>query len=353
MTEIINPLISVIVPVYNVENYMRRCVDSLIHQTMANIEIILVDDGATDSSPEICDNYARRYSNITVIHKLNGGLGSARNAGMQIAKGKYIGFVDSDDYVSEKMYMTLWNLAESNNADCAYCECIRFWDDKGIVLENREPKVSIYSGEKILSSYLLDRVGCKPSEKKDCSYGASVGLGIFKKDMLQKNNISFVSERELIAEDMIFDIDFIPYCKNIVHTNEVLYFYRFNPNSLTTQYISNRFEKNVKLCAAMGIRLSRIYNSDIYKIRLDRYFLKITRIALIEEILHVKKNHWEKARKNMSRISHNRELEQILESYPINALPLTQKVFFFALKKKLYLIMAIFIKANITLKRNK
>ena len=353
MIENEKPLISVVVPVYNVEKYIRQCVDSLINQTVSNIEIILVDDGSTDVSSTICDDYASKYPNIKAIHKTNGGLGSARNAGIQEAQGKYIGFVDSDDYVSEKMYETLWYLAETNEAECAYCEFTRFWEDKINIAVNVKKEVKRYSGNKILNPYLLDRVGCAPSEKEDCSYGASVGLGLFKSDVLQKSNVRFVSEREFIAEDMIFVIDFIPYCKKIVHTNEVLYFYRFNPNSLTTQYVSDRFERNVALCGEMGRRLKRLYKSDVYKIRLQRYFLKITRIALIEEVIHIKKNGWKTARTNMNRIAHNKELEQILNAYPINSLPMAQKIFFCALKRKMYLLVAILIKGNMILKRNK
>lgn len=101
------PLISVIVPVYNVEDYIEECIDSLIHQTYKNIEIILIDDGSTDSSGDICDKYASQHSNIVVLHKENGGLSSARNAGLDIAKGYYIGFVDSDDFVHPEMYEKL------------------------------------------------------------------------------------------------------------------------------------------------------------------------------------------------------------------------------------------------------
>lgn len=351
--EIEMPYISVVVPVYNVEKYIKQCVDSLIHQTLPNIEIILVDDGATDGSSYICDDYASRYSNIKVIHKANGGLGSARNIGMQEARGKYIGFVDSDDYVSEKMYETLWHLAEENKADCAYCEFSRFWEETVCVSKNREKNVKIYSENEILNPYLLDRVGYNPSEKEDCSYGASVGLGLFRRDVLQKSKIRFVSEREFIAEDMIFDLDFIPYCKKIVHTNEALYFYRFNPDSLTTRYVPDRFERNVLLCDEMRARLSRIYHSDIYEIRVDRYFLKITRIAMIEEIVHVKKNGWKTARANMRRISYNKELERILKTYPISSLPITQKIFFRALKNRMFLMIAILIKGNMILKSNR
>lgn len=350
MTEIEKPLISVIVPVYNVENYMRQCIDSLLNQTLSNIEIILVDDGATDTSPKICDEYARRYSSIKVIHKLNGGLGSARNAGMKEARGQYIGFVDSDDYVSVKMYETLLDVAETNKADCAYCEFTRFWNDTVDVTKPPKKTIKVYSDKEILDAYLLDRIGCSPSEKEDCSYGASVNLGLFRSDVIQRSKVEFVSEREFIAEDMIFDIDFIPYCKKIVHTNEALYFYRFNPDSLTTRYVPDRFERNVALCNEMASRLDKTYNSDVYKIRLDRYFLKITRIALIEEIAHLNENGWRNARANINRIANNQKLNQILKTYPLASLSKTQKIFFCALKQKMYLLVAILIKINMILK---
>ena len=111
------PLISVIVPVYNVEKYLPKCVDSILGQTYENLEIILVEDGTKDNSGAICDAYAAKDSRIRVIHKENGGLSSARNAGMDIARGDYFGFVDSDDWIEPKMYETLLNLAEKYHAD--------------------------------------------------------------------------------------------------------------------------------------------------------------------------------------------------------------------------------------------
>ena len=106
----INNLISIIVPVYNVEEYLPACLDSIINQTYTEIEIILVDDGSTDSSGEICDRYAKIDERVKVIHKSNGGLSDSRNVGIQVAKGEYIGFVDSDDYVEFDMYETLFNI---------------------------------------------------------------------------------------------------------------------------------------------------------------------------------------------------------------------------------------------------
>lgn len=114
---IMNKLISIIVPVYNVENYLRRCLDSLINQTYKNLQIILVDDGSKDNCPSICDEYAKIDTRITVIHKKNAGVSAARNSGFDIAEGDYIGFVDSDDYIHPEMYEFLIKAIEEYDAD--------------------------------------------------------------------------------------------------------------------------------------------------------------------------------------------------------------------------------------------
>lgn len=114
--------ISIIVPVYNVEKYLNRCLDSILNQTFTDFELILVDDGSTDNSGIICDEYKTKDNRIKVIHKENGGLSSARNAGLDIARGRYIGFVDSDDFISKDMYQILYNEAEKNKADMIMCE---------------------------------------------------------------------------------------------------------------------------------------------------------------------------------------------------------------------------------------
>jgi len=124
-----SPLISVIVPIYNVEKYLNRCVDSLINQTYNRLEIILVDDGSPDNCPAICDNYEKKDSRIRVIHKKNGGLSDARNAGMRVAAGEYIGFIDSDDYVSADFFETLLNTMLKENSDIVECSVVKFYED--------------------------------------------------------------------------------------------------------------------------------------------------------------------------------------------------------------------------------
>lgn len=126
MTE---PLISVIVPVYNVELYLDRCVESIVNQTYRNLEIILVDDGSPDNCPVICDTWSERDARIKVIHKVNGGLSDARNAGMAVASGELIGFVDSDDWIREDMYQQLLENMHANDSDISACGVKMIWDD--------------------------------------------------------------------------------------------------------------------------------------------------------------------------------------------------------------------------------
>ena len=112
-----NELVSVILPIYNVELYLKECIESVIGQSYKDLEIILVDDGSTDQSPYICDEYAKIDRRIKVIHKKNGGLGYARNSGMKVATGEYVAFVDSDDYVDLDMFESMYNSAKKYDAD--------------------------------------------------------------------------------------------------------------------------------------------------------------------------------------------------------------------------------------------
>ena len=116
-----NPLISVIIPVYKVEPYLRQCVDSILSQTYTNLEVILVDDGSSDHCPAICDSYATQDSRVRVIHKTNGGLSDARNAALEVCTGDYIAFVDSDDWIEPEMYTDMMDLMQKQKLDIVFC----------------------------------------------------------------------------------------------------------------------------------------------------------------------------------------------------------------------------------------
>ncbi|MBO0962931.1 glycosyltransferase, partial [Neobacillus sp. MM2021_6] len=127
-----NPKISIIVPVYKVEPYIRKCVDSILAQTLTDFELILVDDGSPDKCGEICDEYASKDSRVIVVHKENGGLSSARNAGLEKAKGDYIGFVDSDDWIEPDMYELLYDMCIKNNCEIANCTSVIYFKNKTV-----------------------------------------------------------------------------------------------------------------------------------------------------------------------------------------------------------------------------
>lgn len=149
--------ISVIVPVYNVGLYIRRCLDSLIEQTFDDLEIILVDDGSTDDSPKICDDYASRYGNIRVIHKENGGLSDARNVGIDAAKGKFLGFIDPDDWVTPDFYSYLYEGIQNYGADIAVCEYYNVWEKTADATNRQAPR--FFKGEESLKALLLLKIG--------------------------------------------------------------------------------------------------------------------------------------------------------------------------------------------------
>lgn len=151
-------LISVIVPIYNVEKYLERCIESIIKQTYKNLEIILVDDGSNDFSGKICDKYSKKDRRIKVIHKKNEGLSEARNSGLEIARGEYIGFVDSDDYIETNMYEYLLSLLKINNADISVCGFQKVWDD---IKSRKEENTIIENNNIVLKSkdaieYIVD-----------------------------------------------------------------------------------------------------------------------------------------------------------------------------------------------------
>lgn len=220
-------LISIVVPVYNVEDYLDKCILSIVNQTYSKIEIILVDDGSIDESARICDEWKKKDERIVVIHKENGGLSSARNVGVKIAKGDYIGFVDSDDYVDLQMYEKLYFTMKKNNADMVICDYY-FLDEDGQKLEDEE-------------SFIIDEVLNRNQafQKLDMSkqnYWRYVTAWnkLYKREILEK-----VRFREgKIHEDEFSIHHFIEKCNKIITIKDKLYFYVKHEGSITTSKFS-------------------------------------------------------------------------------------------------------------------
>ena len=149
-------LISVVVPVYNVEKYLERCVDSIIKQTYKNLDIILVDDGSQDNSGKICDKYKEKYNNIQVIHQKNQGLSIARNNGLAIAEGNYITFIDSDDWIKKDMIESLFNAMHKYKADIASVAVYDVYDSGQVIKNVKYKNVKVLSREEALECFLFN-----------------------------------------------------------------------------------------------------------------------------------------------------------------------------------------------------
>lgn len=214
------PLISVIVPVYNVELYLKRCIDSLLRQTYENIEIILVDDGSPDKCGQICDEYALNNNKITVIHKQNGGLSSARNAGIVASKGRYIGFVDSDDWVTDDIYQYFYNCIESYNADAAQVEftMVAIYSEK---IKKKKEQIKTLFGKNVLQFYMMEVTTTGEYSVCRCLFSRMLVEGI-----------SFREGK--ISEDLDFKYKVLSRCSKFVVSNQIKYFYFQSGSSLST-----------------------------------------------------------------------------------------------------------------------
>jgi glycosyltransferase involved in cell wall biosynthesis len=215
------PLISVIVPVYNVEPFLRRCINSIISQTYRNLEIILVNDGSTDNCGKICDEYAKNDNRVVVIHKDNGGLSSARNAGLGAASGQYVGFVDSDDWITLDMYETLYSMFHETNCDVAQVATMAVADtDASLPDRKHEPK-SI-KGKDILRKYLFD--GLLSRHESHSVWSKLYKLKLF-------DTVKF--PEGFIYEDIATNYKILLKCDKFAYTEKYCHYYFTNNSSIT------------------------------------------------------------------------------------------------------------------------
>lgn len=230
-------MVSVIIPVYKVEQYLSRCVDSVLSQTYKNCEIILVDDGSPDNCPQICDEYAKKDSEIKVIHKENGGLTSARVAGFCQARGEYVLFVDSDDYIEKNMVEKLVDAARKTNSDMAICGYYTQFD--GYNSENLLPynKDTLQTTEEITNEYILPLIGYA---KGDINLPGFLPIRLLKKSLIKEE--FFVSENRFFAEDIVFDLLYSDNIKKLAIVNSPLYHYCINGQSLSNKYRKNKWQ---------------------------------------------------------------------------------------------------------------
>lgn len=268
-------MISIIVPVYNVEKYLNKCIESIINQTYRNLEIILVDDGSPDKCPEICDSYAQKDGRIKVIHQKNEGLINARKSGLEIAQGEYIGFVDGDDWIEPEMYEMFAKQIEKYSPDMVLSD---FYYDNGKELSNSEQlfdreyydkedlKNFIYP--KMLFSGTYYKFGVNP-----CCWSK-----IYKKELIKKN-LPLVDGRIKMGEDAAFTYPCLIDAQSAATIKKPCYHYISNPESMTKSYDKNL--KNIIFLPYNRVKEKSIeagidlgHQTDYYLIFLANYLLR-------------------------------------------------------------------------------
>lgn len=309
-------LITVIVPVYNVEKYLHRCVHSICEQTYRNLEVILVDDGSPDNSGEICEQLKRKDKRIKVIHKKNGGLGFARNSGLKLVTGRYVTFVDSDDWIAPDHIENLYKSINKFDADVCIGGNINI-NSKGIELKKEvRLEKKLYEGVDIVEEIVLPLIAPDTNFKNDIQLESSCCMNLYATSIIKDNKIEFISEKYAVAEDVYFNIDYLMHAKRAVISNEVGYYYFENEESISRKYNPKRFERTINYYYEVKQRIKKYGLENRISYRLDRSYLTKIRVA-IRHIVISDLSFFQKYRE-IKVITQHPLTKEIVNRYPIN-----------------------------------
>ena len=282
-------LVSLVVPIYNVSKYLRRCLDSIKRQTYQNIEVIMVNDGSTDKSATIANEYATSDPRFALFEKENGGLSSARNFGMKYANGSFISFIDSDDFISEKYVETLLS-AFNDDLDVVVADYVIFSEEDGkFYRHNGKIENRIYASleeKKTLAKNLF-----KPG-----SIIMPVWKNMYRLSFLNNNDIKYVSERLIYTEDLLFNLECYLRARKVATINQVLFFHLVVKTSLSQTYRKNYYEMQKELYGKTLSLLERIGDEELITMYRDSRadalagsFLKLSNCPFPEAISNIKK----------------------------------------------------------------
>ena len=338
------PKISVIVPVYNVEKYLAQNVDSLLAQTWQDFEIILVDDGSQDKSGAICDQYEKKDQRIKVIHKSNEGLGFARNSGLDVANGDYVVFLDSDDYGAPDMLERLMKPILEDGADTVIGGFQRV-SDEGDVLYQEQYEKQLFNGDNVFYEFLPKIFGSEP--KKHDAFRMSVWNGLYSMSIIREYNVRFPSERVMISEDLLFDLDYYRHAQAVAVIDSLAYCYRVNPASLTSKYRPNKLKMVTDLYLEMEKRIKECYKDPtdpIYRLQ-TQYFINL-RGCVKQETRKRSGNSFADNHQKIKALCSHPTVVSVSKSHPLDRLNFKQKMFVTMLRSRFAFLLAILAELN-------
>lgn len=348
-----NYKISVVVPVYNVEKYLRRCLDAIVNQTYTNLEIVLVDDGAKDSSGAICDEYAQMDSRIKVIHKENAGAGLARNTALDVITGNYVTFVDADDYMELNMYELMMNQAEKEDADLVICGAVFKKANDGIRRVNANPFVgkSVFRNEEVQDVMLnmLEMVEFT-SVKSEYPIDMALWKGLFSRKIIEQNKLRLCSERTHKSEDFIFYTDYVPKCKCIAFVDENLYYHCDNEDSISHNYSVKVQMLNEAMYQRLVASIQGNKLSEKFILGATKVFLEATYIVVLDEMRNHPERKYREIRDNLKYVCCNKVFEKEASHIKLFKSEWKKYMIMLLMKKKWYFFIYVLIKLQLSLK---
>lgn len=329
------PKVSIIVPCYNVEAYLPRCMDSLLGQTLKEIEIILVDDESPDRVPAMCDEYARQDSRVKVVHKPNGGLGFARNSGLDVATGEYVMFVDSDDYVELDSCERFYQVGNATGADVVSGEFFGKKDD------GLRDEMQLFEGTDLIK-YMLDMIAGAPYVREERLHPVSMCVLCVRRSVIAMAQLRFMSERDISSEDTVFKISLLRNANLLCQLNYGFYHYCVNESSLTHTFSIDKYKNLKVLYSWMERTLSDV---DGYKQRVDRFVIGDARM----HILKLMASDCPKKREYL-KVMLDDAIWEMTSSYRIQYIGLYQRIVLYLCRNKQIRLLNLVIKLVLCLK---
>lgn len=243
-----NPKISVIVPIYNAEKHLHRCIDSILNQTFTDLEVLLINDGSTDSSGCICNEYAKKDFRVRVFHKENGGVASARNVGLENMQGDFVIHCDSDDFITPNMLDAMYKHILHNNADILICDF--YYLNKSNKKQYRVQKPTSFNGQGIISDMLLGRLHGSTWNK------------LVRTDIIKENNLLFIDKVDY-CEDLLFNTQVLCLTNSVCYLPQAFYNYCYNPTSIVQNINKNKVDSIIKYIDLLHEKLSPNFKQEL------------------------------------------------------------------------------------------
>ena len=331
-------IVNIIVPVYNVEKYLRQCLDSILIQSYKNIAVFLIDDASTDNSGNICDEYAKLDSRVKVLHKKkNQGLGCARNSGIDLITSGAVTFVDSDDILEEKHIEILFSAMLNNNSDLVIGGAARIDENGQHTGDKRMPSEKLLIGKEIYKKALLPLIAPGKGKKKELSISMSVCFSLYKVSVIQSAKLKFYSEKEVVGEDSFFNIQYLNLCDRVCMISTNTYLYRLNNNSISRSYVPERIERTIMYYKVL-LKIAEEVNikkEDYY--RIDRCF--ITKVRVAAKLIALSNLRFNVKLQELNKLLTNSQVKQTLEHFDLSIYRPTIRVLTWFMEKNMRVLI--------------